>query len=345
MENEEAVSGTRAAPKAPLLSVRGLRTEFRTEEFTVRAVDGISYDLHKGRTLAVVGESGSGKSVHALSIMRLLPAPPACRVGGQVLLRGRDLLTLDPESMRRLRGGTLAMVFQEPMTSLNPVMPIGEQIAEAVALHKGASPDAASDAALSLLRRVGIPSAKTRLHDYPHQFSGGMRQRVMIAMALSCGPDILIADEPTTALDVTIQAQILDLMRELQRESETALVLITHNMGVVAETADDVVVMYAGRVVERAPVDALFEIPRHPYTRALLGSVPSLHGRSDRLASISGQPPNLAQRSQGCPFAPRCPEAMAICRAQDPPDFLLSPDHISNCWLCEEEADSSRRRA
>ncbi|MBI5595024.1 MAG: ABC transporter ATP-binding protein [Elusimicrobia bacterium] len=326
----------------PILSVRGLRTEFRTPDSLVRAVDGLSYDLHAGRTLAVVGESGSGKSVHALSLMRLLPVPPARVTAGEVLYRGRDLLTLPDPEMRRLRGDRLAMIFQEPMTSLNPVMRVGAQISESVVLHKGASAAAARARAVELLRKVGIPAPEKRVDDYPHQFSGGMRQRAMIAMALACDPDVLIADEPTTALDVTIQAQILELMKSLQREFKMALILITHNIGVVAEMADDVVVMYAGRAVEKAPVQDIFKSPKHPYTRALLGSVPSIYLRKDRLASIPGQPPDLAVPFKGCPFAPRCTEALERCRADDPPAFPLAGGRMSNCWLVDSPAAAPR---
>ena len=322
----------------PILSVQGLRTEFRTPDYHVRAVDGLSYDLRAGRTLAVVGESGSGKSVHALSILGLLPTPPGRVVGGRILYRGRDLLTMPAEGLRALRGDRIAMIFQEPMTSLNPVMRVGEQIAESVLLHKGVSREAAAARAAELLGKVGIPSPEKRARDYPHQFSGGMRQRAMIAMALACNPDILIADEPTTALDVTIQAQILELMKSLQSEFKMALVLITHNIGVVAEMADDVVVMYAGRAVEKASVQEIFKSPKHPYTRALLGSVPSIYVRKERLSTIPGQPPDLGDARQGCPFAPRCSEALARCRSEDPPAFALDGGRMSNCWLVEGEA-------
>jgi peptide/nickel transport system ATP-binding protein/oligopeptide transport system ATP-binding protein len=239
--------------------------------------------------------------------------------------------------MRKIRGDRIAMIFQEPMTSLNPVLRVGDQIAESVILHKGATPEAAMARAVDLLKKVGIPSPEKRARDYPHQFSGGMRQRAMIAMALACGPDVLIADEPTTALDVTIQAQILELLKELQREFKMALVLITHNIGVVAEMADDVVVMYAGRAVEKSPVLETFKDPRHPYTRALLGSVPSIFQRKDRLAAIAGQPPDLAKARAGCPFAPRCAEVLPRCHTEDPPAFALPGGRMSNCWKAEEQ--------
>ncbi|MFH2201868.1 MAG: ABC transporter ATP-binding protein [Elusimicrobiota bacterium] len=328
----------------PLLSIRNLQTRFLMEEYTVRAVDGLSYDLRAGETLAIVGESGSGKSVHALSILQLLPRPPAEIAGGEILYRGRDLLRLDENEVRKLRGNHIAMIFQEPMTSLNPVLPIGEQIAEAVRLHQGKTPEAAQERAIELLQKVGIPAPAKRIHDYPHQFSGGMRQRVMIAIALSCDPDILIADEPTTALDVTIQAQILELMKELQQELRMALVLITHNIGVVAGMADHAVVMYAGRAVEKARVEEIFASPQHPYTRALLQSVPSIFTRKDRLATIQGQPPDLSLPSTGCPFAPRCPQVQERCRTADPPEFMLKGERMSNCWIAEDAAESERPR-
>ncbi len=310
----------------------------------MRAVDGISYDLHEGKTLAVVGESGSGKSVHALSILRLLPEPPAKIVAGQVLYRGKDLLQLPPADLRRIRGNRVAMIFQEPMTSLNPVLTVGEQIAEAVVLHQGASQKQAWAKAVELLRKVGIPHPEQRVRDFPHQFSGGMRQRAMIAIALSCEPEVLIADEPTTALDVTIQAQILDLMRQLQKEYRMAIVLITHNIGVVAEMADDVAVMYAGRQVEQASVADLFREPKHPYTKGLLASVPSIYERKERLDAIPGQPPELTRQFTACPFAPRCPSVIERCRKEDPPQFRLAGGRVSNCWLQEGDSQSSSHR-
>lgn len=326
----------------PVLSIRSLRTYFYGDNHEVRAVDGISYELHAGKTLAVVGESGSGKSVHALSILRLLPEPPAKIVSGEILFAGRDLLKLGPEEMREIRGNRIAMIFQEPMTSLNPVLKVGEQIAEAVILHQKASPRAAWAKAVGLLDKVGIPHASERVNDFPHQFSGGMRQRAMIAIALSCEPDVLIADEPTTALDVTIQAQILELMKALQKEYKMAIVLITHNIGVVAEMADDVAVMYAGRQVEEASISDLFKNPKHPYTRGLLNSVPSIYLRKERLEAIPGQPPELTREFPGCPFVPRCPAAMARCHGDDPPQFHLTGGRMSNCWL--QEAESLERR-
>ncbi|MDE2491298.1 MAG: ABC transporter ATP-binding protein [Elusimicrobia bacterium] len=328
----------------PVLSVRGLRTHFVTPERTVKAVDGISYDLLPGKTLAVVGESGSGKSVHALSILGLLPMPPAEIVAGEILFQGRDLLKMRAAQMQEIRGNRIAMIFQEPMTSLNPVLRVGEQIAEAVVLHQKKTQKEAWAKAVDLLGKVGIPHPEERVNDFPHQFSGGMRQRAMIAIALSCEPDVLIADEPTTALDVTIQAQILELMKSLQREYKMAIVLITHNIGVVAEMADDVVVMYAGRPVERAPVGELFSDPKHPYTKGLLASVPSIYERKERLAAIPGQPPDLGAAYEGCPFVPRCGDALERCRADDPPEFRLKGGRMSNCWRCESEAESRAHR-
>ena len=328
-----------------LLSVRNLKTHFFTDEGVVRAVDGLSYDLHRGETLGIVGESGSGKSVHALSIMRLIPSPPGKIVDGQILFEGRDLLKLSDEQMRRIRGNRIAMVFQEPMTSLNPVLTIGEQIAEAVMLHQRLDKRAAWVKAAEMLERVKIPLARDRVKDYPHQFSGGMRQRVMIAMALSCNPSVLLADEPTTALDVTIQAQIIELMRELQREFGTSIIMITHNLGVVAEMCDNVVVMYAGRPVERTNIKRIFQEPKHPYTWGLLHSVPKLYERQERLIPIEGQPPSLIDLPPGCAFAPRCPFAMEICVQADPPSFPVGSDHTANCYLYSDKATEKEKQA
>ncbi len=329
----------------PLLSVRNLKTYFYTDEGVVRAVDGMAYDLHKGETLGIVGESGSGKSVHALSIMRLIPSPPGKIVDGEILFEGRNLLKLSDEQMRRIRGNRIAMVFQEPMTSLNPVLTIGEQIAEAVILHQRLDKRAAWERAIEMLERVKIPSARQRVKDYPHQFSGGMRQRVMIAMALSCNPSVLLADEPTTALDVTIQAQILELMRELQREFGTAIIMITHNLGVVAEMCDNVVVMYAGRPVEETDVKRTFHDPRHPYTWGLLHSVPKLYERSERLIPIEGQPPSLVDLPPGCSFAPRCPFAMEVCTQVDPPNVPIEAGHTARCYLYTDQATEKDKEA
>ena len=324
----------------PLLQVDDLTTHFFTRDGVVRAVDGVSFDVMRGEALAIVGESGCGKSVTSLSIMRLVASPPGRIVRGRVLFEGRDLLTLPEPEMRKVRGNAISMIFQEPMTSLNPVLTIGRQIAEALVLHRGLAPEKARARAIELLRLVRIPAPDRRAAQYPHQLSGGMRQRVMIAMALACEPRLLIADEPTTALDVTIQAQILDLMRELKRETGAAIVLITHDLGVVAEMAERVVVMYAGRKVEEARVDALFARPLHPYTRGLLDSIPRLGTASAaardparaRLAEIPGTVPSLAEPIVGCAFAPRCRYATARCRSESPPLEEKAGAHFAACW-------------
>jgi len=301
-----------------VLEVRNLRTSFFTEEGEVKAVDDVSFDVCKGRTLGIVGESGCGKSVASLSIMRLVPDPPGRIVGGQVLYQGKDLLKLSQDEMRRIRGKEISMIFQEPMTSLNPVYTIGNQIAEAIALHQKDLPRSeVRNQSIEALRLVGIPSPENRIDDYPHQLSGGMRQRVMIAMALSCNPNVLIADEPTTALDVTIQAQILDLLRDLQQKRGLGLILITHDLGVVAEMAEEVVVMYAGRVVEHSRVEEVFANPKMPYTRALLASIPRLNQKS-RLEVIPGIVPNLLHLPRGCRFQERCKYVIDECRVREP---------------------------
>jgi oligopeptide/dipeptide ABC transporter ATP-binding protein len=315
-----------------LLEVRDLRTYFASDYGEFRAVDGVSFTLDSGRTLGIVGESGCGKSVTALSIMGLVPQPPGRIAGGEILFDGVDLLKLPPDAMRELRGDRIAMIFQEPMTSLNPVFTIGDQIAEGILRHRAMSREAATERAIEMLRRVRIPSPERRYDDYPHRLSGGMRQRVMIAMALACGPKLLIADEPTTALDVTIQAQILDLMRTLREETGAAIVLITHDLGVIAEVVDDVVVMYAGRIVERARVDALFGEPQHPCTIGLLGSIPKLHLDQPRLAAIEGQVPNPLTPVAGCAFHPRCPFADDQCRRTEPPLIDVGGGHEAACW-------------
>ena len=299
-----------------VLEVRDLRTYFHTEEGVARAVDGVSFAVGRGQTLGLVGESGCGKSVSAFSIMRLVPDPPGRIEAGQILLRGRDLLALDEEEMRRVRGDDIAMIFQEPMTSLNPVLTCGFQIAEAVVLHQQVPMQEARARAVEMLQLVGIPAPEQRIDEYPHQLSGGMRQRVMIAMALSCNPDVLLADEPTTALDVTIQAQILELLESLQQSLQMAIVMITHDLGVIAETADQVAVMYAGQIVEYAETQLLFTRPRHPYTRGLLRSIPRLDDEQERLDIIPGVVPDARAFPPGCRFAPRCPLADAHCRAE-----------------------------
>ncbi len=320
------------AQQRALLEVRDLKTLFRVEGREIAAVDGISFALDAGRTLGIVGESGCGKSVTALSIMGLVPQPPGRIAEGEILFEGVDLLTLPPAAMRELRGNRIGMIFQEPMTSLNPAFTVGEQIVEVIERHRPGRRAEAKARAIEMLRQVRIPSPEARYDEYPHRLSGGMRQRVMIAMALACGPRLLIADEPTTALDVTIQAQILDLMRVLREETGTAIVLITHDLGVVAEVADDVVVMYAGRIVERAPVAALFAHPQHPYTIGLLGSIPRLDLDQDRLAAIEGQVPGPESNVRGCRFHPRCPFAIERCRRDEPPQVEVAPGHWAACW-------------
>jgi oligopeptide/dipeptide ABC transporter ATP-binding protein len=320
-----------------ILQVEELQTHFFTAVGTIRAVDGVSYALNSGETLGVVGESGCGKSVSALSILRLIADPPGRIVGGAVRLDGRNLLELSEPEMEAIRGNEISMIFQEPMTSLNPLYTVGKQIAEAVALHQGLGRKEAWGRAVEMLRRVYIPDPERRAHAYPHQLSGGMRQRVMIAMALSCNPKVLIADEPTTALDVTIQAQILDLLRELQDTFGTSIVLITHDMGVVAENADRVIVMYAGRKVEEAPADELFDNPGHPYTTGLLGSIPHLGSAGSdqdraRLNEIKGLVPSLFNLPPGCSFAPRCTKATDRCREARPPLEEHRPGHFIACW-------------
>jgi oligopeptide/dipeptide ABC transporter ATP-binding protein len=320
-----------------LLEVRDLRTYFDSDQGPIKAVDGVSWTVRRGETLALVGESGCGKSVTALSIMRLIPQPPGRFASGQIALEGRDLLKLPEPEMRQVRGNRIAMIFQEPMTSLNPVFTIGNQIVEAIELHQDLKGSAATDRAVAMLRRVGIAAPEQRIREYPHQISGGMRQRVMIAMALSCNPDLLIADEPTTALDVTIQAQILDLLKQLQAETHMAILLITHDLGVVAETADRVAVMYAGKIVELAGADDLFREPLHPYTQGLLHCVPRLSQAKDRLQVIPGQVPNPLRFPSGCRFHPRCPLGGhdEQCRTCEPELRELRPGHWVACWKAE----------
>jgi peptide/nickel transport system ATP-binding protein len=331
---DEAVAARMTAGRtaAPLLELRDLRTYFASDDGEFRAVDGVSFALEAGRTLGIVGESGCGKSVTALSIMGLVPQPPGRIAGGAVLLDGVDLLGLKPAELRELRGNRLSMIFQEPMTSLNPAFTIGDQIIEGILRHRKVSPREARERAIEMLRRVRIPAPEQRIDDYPHKLSGGMRQRAMIAMALACDPKLLIADEPTTALDVTVQAQILDLMRGLRDETGAAIILITHDLGVIAEIAQDVIVMYAGKVVERADVATLFADPQHPYTVGLLGSIPKLHADQQELATIEGVVPNPLDMPPGCRFNPRCPFAIARCRAEEPPLAEVKPGHFAACW-------------
>ncbi|MBK6008017.1 ABC transporter ATP-binding protein [Ramlibacter ginsenosidimutans] len=323
----------------PVLEVRELRTEFSTDEGRFPAVDGVSFSVAAGQTLAIVGESGCGKSVTALSIMGLVPNPPGRIAGGSIRFEGRELVGATKRNLLALRGNGMAMIFQEPMSSLNPAFTIGEQIVEGLLRHRSITRAAAQERAIEVLRQVRIPAPEQRFHEYPHKLSGGMRQRAMIAMALACSPRLLIADEPTTALDVTIQAQILELMRTLQAETGTAVILITHDLGVVAEVADEVAVMYAGRIVERAPVRLLFDEPQHPYTVGLLGSIPRLDLAQERLASIEGQVPPPLQRPPGCNFADRCPFAVAQCREQVPPLREIAAGHASACWRAPLDPD------
>ena len=314
-----------------LLEIKGLKTYFNTEDGVAKAVNGVDYHVYKGETLGVVGESGSGKSVTSLSIMRLIPNPPGFIAGGQILFDGKDLLQLSYEEMRKVRGNQISMIFQEPMTSLNPVFTIGNQIMEPIILHEKLSLKDAEDRAVQMLDKVGIPGARNRLNDYPHQFSGGMRQRVMIAMALACDPKLLIADEPTTALDVTIQAQILELMVELRENNpESSIILITHDMAVVAETCDRIAVMYCGRIQEMATVDEIFYNPKHPYTRGLLESIPNPSKKKDRLFAIPGIVPNLMNLPIGCKFCTRCDEKMDICELEEPPMVEISEGTFSD---------------
>jgi peptide/nickel transport system ATP-binding protein len=329
-----------------ILDVAGLKTYFYTRAGIVKAVEDLTFTLSRGETLAIVGESGCGKSMTALSLMRLIPEPPGRIAAGKIVLDGRDLLTLDEESMRQVRGNEISMIFQEPMTSLNPVLTVGNQIGETLRLHQKLSEAEIRARTIDMLRLVGIPEPEQRAREYPHQLSGGMRQRVMIAIALACNPKVLIADEPTTALDVTIQAQIINLMIDLQRELGTALILITHDLGVVAETAQRVIVMYAGRKVEEASVEAIFERPMHPYTRGLLDSVPHLTSISgdeapEHLNEIPGMVPALSNLPQGCAFAPRCKFADDQCTAQYPPFELKSDGHWAACWHSERLSGDS----
>jgi peptide/nickel transport system ATP-binding protein len=319
-----------------LLRVEGLKTYFFTEDGTVKAVDGVSLRLNRGETLGVVGESGCGKSVTSMSIMRLISAPGEI-VEGEVLLRGLDITHLTEEDMRHIRGNRISMIFQQPTSCLNPVFRVGDQISESLMLHRGMSKQQARQRAIELLTMVGIPSAKTRVDSYPHEMSGGMCQRVMIAMALSCEPELLIADEPTTALDVTIQAQILELMRDLKNRYETGIILITHDLGVIAEMADNVVVMYAGKVVEESPVNELFEAPKHPYTQGLLASIPVLGEVREKLAVIPGSVPSLRNLPPGCRFAGRCPYVMDICRTEEPGLLRISQNRTARCWLYDDK--------
>ena len=318
---------------AKLLEVKNLKTQFFTQDGVVHAVNGITYSVGAGETVAIVGESGSGKSVGVMSLIRLIPQPPGKIVDGQVLFDGQDLLKLSEDELRHVRGNRIAMIFQDPMTSLNPVLTVGRQITEALELHLNMNREQSRKRAIELLQLVGIPAAESRIDDYPHQFSGGMRQRVMIAMGLSCNPQLLIADEPTTALDVTIQAQIVDLVGRLKNELGMAIIWITHDLGVVAGMAERVLVMYSGFIVEEAPVDQIYARPRHPYTLGLLRSIPRLDlGRQKRLVPIEGLPPDLLEAPTHCPFAPRCQFVFDKCWQENPPLEFVGPDHRAACW-------------
>nr|WP_180218535.1 ABC transporter ATP-binding protein [Streptomyces albus] len=322
-----------------MLEVRDLHVEFRTRDGVAKAVNGVSYDVGAGETLAVLGESGSGKSVTAQAVMGILDMPPGRITGGQVLFQGQDLLTLPREERRRIRGARMAMIFQDALSALNPVLTVGYQLGEMFRVHQGASRKEAKAKAVELMERVRIPAARARVGDFPHQFSGGMRQRIMIAMALALEPDLIIADEPTTALDVTVQAQVMELLADLQREFNMGLILITHDLGVVADVADKIAVMYAGRIVETAGVKELYRSPAHPYTKGLLDSIPRLDQKGRQLNVIRGMPPNLLEIPPGCPYNPRCPLARAVCRADDPPLYDVAAHRASACHFWEEMFD------
>ncbi|WP_030291099.1 ABC transporter ATP-binding protein [Streptomyces katrae] len=319
-----------------LLEVRDLHVEFRTRDGVAKAVNGVNYSVDEGETLAVLGESGSGKSVTAQAVMGILDVPPGRIAGGEILFKGRNLLKMKEEERRRIRGADMAMIFQDALSSLNPVLSVGAQLGEMYEVHRGMSRKAAKAKAVELMDRVKIPAAKDRVGDYPHQFSGGMRQRIMIAMALALEPSLIIADEPTTALDVTVQAQVMDLLAELQRELNMGLILITHDLGVVADVADKIAVMYAGRIVEAAPVHEIYAAPAHPYTRGLLDSIPRLDQKGQELYAIKGLPPNLLAIPPGCAFNPRCPMARAVCRTDVPPLAQAGPDRASACFFWKE---------
>ena len=326
----------------PLLDVQGLKVEFQTRAGLALVLDDVSFSVGSGRILGIVGESGCGKSMTAMSVLGLVPSPPGHVRGGRILFKGRDLLALPAEDMRQLRGGDIAMIFQEPMTSLNPVFTCGEQIAEAIRLHQKVTPAEARARAVEMLRAVAIPEPEVRARAYPHELSGGMRQRVMIAMALSCRPSLLIADEPTTALDVTVQAQIFALLRELRDQTGTAIIMITHDMGAIAEMADDAAVMYAGRVIERGSADDILDRPAHPYTQGLLASIPRLDADPDgELPEIPGIVPPLTELGAGCAFADRCPHAFDLCRRIEPQQLLVAPGHAAACHLLDRERSAA----
>ncbi|MFC7904594.1 ABC transporter ATP-binding protein [Streptomyces griseoincarnatus] len=322
-----------------LLEVRDLHVEFRTQDGVAKAVNGVTYGVDEGETLAVLGESGSGKSVTAQAVMGILDTPPGRITGGEVVFQGRDLLKLKEEERRRIRGAEMAMIFQDALSALNPVLTVGDQLAEMFTVHRGMSRKDARAKAVELMDRVRIPAARERVRQYPHQFSGGMRQRIMIAMAIALEPALIIADEPTTALDVTVQAQVMELLAELQREYRMGLILITHDLGVVADVADRIAVMYAGRIVESAPVHEIYKAPAHPYTRGLLDSIPRLDHKGRELYAIKGLPPNLTRIPPGCPFHPRCPLARDVCTTDDPPLYEVSGTRGSACHFWRECLD------
>ncbi|RYM01766.1 ABC transporter ATP-binding protein [Sporolactobacillus sp. THM7-7] len=321
-----------------LLEIKDLNVQFNIFGSTVQAVRGVSLQLNQGETLAIVGESGSGKSVTSKAIMGLIPNPPGEIASGEILFQGKNLVHYSKKQMQKIRGKEISMIFQDPMTALNPTMRIGKQIIEGLIKHQSMPKSVARDRAVELLTLVGIPNPEKRVDEYPHQFSGGMRQRVVIAIALACHPNILIADEPTTALDVTIQAQILDLLKELQRKRHTSIILITHDLGVVANIADRVAVMYGGKIVETGTLDEIFYQPKHPYTWGLLSSMPKLHSKAKKLQAIPGSPPDLSDPPQGCPFAPRCPYAMKVCQEHMPDQAVLSDTQRTACWLLDDRA-------
>jgi oligopeptide/dipeptide ABC transporter ATP-binding protein len=322
--------------ETPILQVKQLHTHFFTKSGVVKAVDGVNFDIKPGETLGIVGESGSGKSITAMSIMRLIPSPPGRIVDGEVLFKGENLLTKTEKQMRKIRGKEISMIFQDPMTSLNPVFTVEKQLVETIRTHENMNKNQARERAVELLDLVGIPESRNRLKNYPHEFSGGMRQRVMIAMALACNPEVLIADEPTTALDVTIQAQILELLSKLQKELGMAIIMITHDLGVVAEVCDRVMVMYAGKPVEYTDTPSLFKNPKHPYTWGLMNSIPKIQSKKEKLEAIEGLPPDLRALPQGCSFAPRCKNAMEQCLTADPSLKKLDENHHVRCLLYEE---------
>lgn len=324
-----------------ILEIKDLCVEFQTVEGTVHAVDHLNYTLHKGEKLGIVGESGSGKSVSSLGMMQLIPNPPGRITGGEILYHGKDLVKASEKEMQKIRGNEISMIFQEPMTSLNPIIKCGKQIAESLRLHRGMKKKEAMEEAVRMMRAVGIANPEVRAHEYPHQMSGGMRQRVMIAMALACQPQILIADEPTTALDVTIQAQILDLIRELNESMGTSVVFITHDLGVVSELCDTVIVMYTGHIVEQAPVKELFESPKHPYTKGLLNAIPKITRERNPLETIEGMVPNPTERIEGCSFSLRCPYATDQCRKAEPPMAELSDGRLVRCWQYAKENEEA----